>query len=74
MEVQTEPLRGDVGELLDVAEDVGELLSAVADDRLELSPLCEHWLVAQLESIEHALAREHVEPALAALALHGGAA
>jgi hypothetical protein len=74
MEVRTEPLRGGVGEVLDAAEDVGELLSAVADHRLDLSPLCERWLIAQLDSIEQALARERTEPAVAPLALHGAAA
>ena len=74
MEVRTEPLRGSVGEVLDVAEDVDELLSAMADHRLDLSPLYERWLLAQLHAIEQALARERTEPAVAPLALHGGAA
>jgi hypothetical protein len=73
MEVHTERLRGSVEEVLDAAEDLGDLLSAVADHRLDLSPLCEHRLVAQLESIERALARGRAEPLLS-LALHGGGA
>jgi hypothetical protein len=76
MEVQTEPLRGSAAELLDVAEDIDDLLNAVAEHRLDLSPIGERWLVALLERIGDTLARERaaVEATLAPLALHGGAA
>jgi hypothetical protein len=56
MEVQTDAIRGTYAELVDAAEDVRNVLGAVANDELELTPVVQTWLVRQVERIELALA------------------
>lgn len=58
MQVETAAIDGTYGELVDAAEDIAEILNAKASSRLDLTPAVERWLVAQLEEIELALARD----------------
>ena len=58
MEVQTDGIRGTYEELVDAAEDLGDILSAAASDLLDLTPAVQVWLVDQLERVELALAHE----------------
>lgn len=57
MEIETSAIHGSYDELLDIADDLAEILSAAAEDRLDLTPPLERWLVRQLEEIELALTR-----------------
>ena len=55
MEVQTVAIRGTYEELVDAAEDLGDLLSAAV---LDLTPAVRTWLGEQLELIELALVEQ----------------
>lgn len=57
MEVTAGVIRGSYEELVDAAEDLGDILSA-ATNLLDLTPALQRWLVGQLEEVELALARE----------------
>lgn len=59
MRVQTDAIQGTYGELVDAAEDLGEILSAAASNILDLTPSVQVWLVDQLERVELALT-EHL--------------
>jgi hypothetical protein len=55
MEVQTVAIRGTYEELVDAAEDLGDLLSTTL---LDLTPAVRTWLGEQLELIELALVQQ----------------
>jgi hypothetical protein len=57
MQVETAAIDGTYGELVDAAEDIADILSAKANNRLDLTPALERWLVDQLEAIEVGLIR-----------------
>jgi hypothetical protein len=56
MKVQADAIRGSYDELFDAAEDISQILSAVATNQLDLTPIVQPWLNEQLERIELALA------------------
>jgi hypothetical protein len=55
VEVQTVAIRGTYNELVDAAEDLGDVLSATL---LDLTPVVRTWLGEQLELIELALVQQ----------------
>jgi hypothetical protein len=57
MQVETAAIGGTYEELVDAAEGIGDILSAKANNRLDLTPTLERWLIGQLEAIEVALVR-----------------
>ena len=56
MKVQADEIRGSYDELVDAAEDISQILSAVANNQLDLTPIVQSWLNEQLERIELAFA------------------
>jgi hypothetical protein len=56
MKVQTVEIRGSYDELVDAAEDISQILGAVANNQLDLTPIVQSWLNEQLERIELAFA------------------
>lgn len=56
MYIDTTAIEGTYEELVDAAEDIAGILSAKADNRLDLAPTIERWLVDQLDQLEHGLA------------------
>jgi hypothetical protein len=64
MRVKTAAIGGTYEELVDAAENILEILSARANDQLDLTPAVERWLVDQLEQIEVTLAARDARPAI----------
>lgn len=57
MHVQISAIRGSYEELADAAEDIDDILSALENNQLDLTPIVQQWLLDQLEEIEVSLAR-----------------
>jgi hypothetical protein len=56
MTIRFETAIGDhYDELADVAEDIGNILTAIAGQHLDLSPTTQVWLLEQLEQVESML-------------------